>query len=493
MLQAYSQAEACGYKVSYRAAGFLSALPIALGLFRFSPRHCRPAIDRRCQLLYTPPDMEPPPLAKQPWYTTRAFQTWALLGMVGALAVTGYLAIFVRHNDFLYHRRFGEEFLAGHPYERGCIHYLASRGMLNALTAFLPYRLDRALHLLAAIAALVMTLAWWNDLAGLRQPLGRRLAVAAALFSLSLAGAYVQRDLDECGLQLFLLFFVTAAARALSLGQSLRCGAWLGLAVAYKITPLLFFPYLLWKRAWRAAAWMAVFTVLWNLAPALYLGWDTTLACHRQWFAFMARNLAIQDPAQNGVESPHHVNQSLPLAIARALQTYPPGHPLAIAHPWFLQFGNLDAQAAKRGVQCVLLLIAALLAWRFRASWRAGDWTAEWATVTALCALLSPLCWLQHLVLILPCIFLGWRARLAGAALPRWQPAVMVLFALIALLVHRELMTRDLYEVMVSYKLHTLAALLAILIVLTLPQRRLALPVEDHASLTTPVRPARAA
>jgi hypothetical protein len=88
-------------------------------------------------------------------------------------------------------------------------------------------------------------------------------------------------------------------------------------------------------------------------------------------------------------------------------------------------------------------------------------------------------CWIQHLVLILPCVFLWWRARLAGIPMPRWHPLALGAFAAIALLVHRELMTRSFYEVLISYKPHTLAALLVLLLVLTIPDRAPAVAVES--------------
>jgi hypothetical protein len=413
-------------------------------------------------------------LQQQPWYTARRFLVAASLLLVVALAVEGYFAICRRDNDFLVHRGFGQAFLAGDPLKAGQFHYLLSRGMINALTAWLPYRADRALHFGTAVVALALSLAWWNQLANRSRPISIPVAAAVAVFTLGLAGAYVLRDLEDCGLQLWLLFYLTAAVHALSLGHSLRCGFWLGLAAAYKVTPLIFLPYLLWKRQWSAAGWMAAFTILFNLAPALYLGWDATVRCHQGWLDFTTRCMACPDPSQNPLEPPRHLNQGLPVAIARFLQTYPPGHPLAMDHPGFVQFGNLDAQMAKRGVQGINLLLGLILAWRFRRQFlmagQGSDLACEWAAVTLLCAILSPLCWLQHLALILPCVFLWTRAWLAGEALPRWHRIVVPLFALIVLAVHREFMPREWYELLVSYKLHALAALLAIVLVLTLPQ-----------------------
>lgn len=412
-------------------------------------------------------------MLKPPWYTTRRFVQGCAVVLAVVLAVEGYLAIFVRDNDFLVHRNFGRQFLAGTPEQGGQLHYLTGRGMLNALTAWLPYRVDRTLHFAAAIGFLCLSFLWWHRMANHQLPVDGRRAFAAAMLTLALVGCYVQRDLDDCGLQLFLLFFLTAGAYSLSVGNSVGSGFWLGLATAYKVTPVLFFPFLLWKRQWRAAAWMALFALLWNLAPVLYLGADKTLDAESQWLAFSQKCLSMPDPSLNPLEPPRHLNQGLSMAIARYLQHYPPNHPLCLDHPAFVQTGWLDPAGTKLGIKIVLLTFAGVLAWRFRRRANVPDEGAEfaneWATITLLCAVLSPLCWLQHLALIVPCVFLWGRAWLGGSAIPRWHWPVVVVFALIVLGVHREFVSAPTYELLVSYKLHTLAALLAMLLVLSLP------------------------
>jgi hypothetical protein len=410
--------------------------------------------------------------APRPWYPTRRFVVGALLVLGVVVAVEAYLAIFVRDNDFLVHRGFGQAFLAGEPLRAGQLHYLPSRGFLNGLTAWLPYRVDRALHFFTAVGLLALTFLLWHRVANGQYPLDDRRSFAAAVFTLVLVGSYVHRDLDDCGLQLFLLFFLTAGLWSLSRDRPIACGFWLGLATAYKVTPVLFLPFLLWKRKGQAAAWMAGFAVLANLAPVLYLGWEKTIACHRAWAVFSQQCMAMPDPSLNPLEPPRHLNQGLSVAIARYIQAYPPGHPLCLHHPWFVPTGWLGPAEAKRGVQVVLLAFAAVLAWRFRKRYRPAqkaELANEWAAVTMLCAILSPLCWLQHLVLIVPSVFLWVRAWLAGVPIPRWHWPVLAVFALIVLGVHREFVSRAMYEVLVAYKLHTLAALLAVLLVLTLP------------------------
>jgi hypothetical protein len=429
------------------------------------------------------------------WFTSRPFLRAALIGLAVAVLVEGYLAIVVRENDFLWHWGFGLDFLAGDPYGNGHDHYALARGMLNALTAWMPYRVCRSLYYVLALGGLAAVLYGWNRLANRGGNPVPRLGLATAVLSVLLLGPYLIRDLDECGLQLILLFFLSTALFALTAGRPIRSGFWLALAVHYKLTPALFLPYLLWKRQFRAAGSMIIFTVLLSLAPALYLGWDKTLGCHRHWLAFTARGLRQDDPSETGVEPPRHRNQSLPLAIARCCQTYPAGHPLALDHPGFVQFGNLDGPAAKRVVQGSLLALAALLAWRFRKTWSLQaqpghapdgptELAKEWAAVLVLCALLSPLCWLQHLVLVLPCVFLCIQTAVTGQR-PRWHGVALGLVAVITLLVHGDILGRQLFEVVMSYKPHTMTTLLLMTMVLTLPATRHA-TVRQFAATSLP-------
>jgi hypothetical protein len=201
---------------------------------------------------------------------------------------------------------------------------------------------------------------------------------------------------------------------------------------------LLFLPLLLWKRRFVEAAAAIAFVIVFNLiAPALFWGphaaWDAVVH-HVQ---YDQRVMSFEDPAENGVEPPSHGSHSLMLAIARYLQTYPTGHPLFIdegyddrgciqravpttecrQHPLFVQFLDLPAAAAKRIVVITLFAIAIGLAWRFRRNWllaetvRDGEeayssFAPEWAVACLFAAILSPMAWAQHLVLILPCGYL---------------------------------------------------------------------------------------
>src|SRR5437660_393158 len=79
------------------------------------------------------------------WYTSGRFQRAAVVLLLAFALGEGVVGIFLKDNDFAVHRYFGEGFLQGDPYPDMVVPYLTTRAMINALTAWLPYRVDRAL------------------------------------------------------------------------------------------------------------------------------------------------------------------------------------------------------------------------------------------------------------------------------------------------------------------------------------------------------------
>jgi hypothetical protein len=65
-------------------------------------------------------------------------------------------------------------------------------------------------------------------------------------------------------------------------------GFLIGLAMAVKVTPVMFAVYFLWKRRWAVAVSALVSVALWSLVvPALAFGWDQNLQWLEQWLRIM--------------------------------------------------------------------------------------------------------------------------------------------------------------------------------------------------------------
>ena len=437
--------------------------------------------------------MQPAPQPCEPntsasaWYLRWNWQRAALIGLVVVALVEGYIAVFRRDNDFLFHRNLGTAFLQGDPYGNSGEWYPVGRVMLNAGLAALDYRLSRGVSYALAIASLVGCWMMWRRMAQATRPAERTVDVAAGVATCWLLLPFIVRDLDECGLQLFLLFFLTAGAWAVMRGRNMQGGCWLALAATFKLTPLMCLPFLVWKRRWAAAAWMGLFIVGWNLAPAMFVGWETTLVCNQKWLACMRESAKVIDPAANAVEQAKPHNLSLAGTVGRYTQTYPPGHSLYVDHPAFVQFGQFTPLAAKRTYQGLLLLLGLFLAWHFRRRWlppsvydsslppspstslTSADAAPEWAIVCLLCALLSPVCWKQHLMVALPCLFLVLRCELTSPHRTPWRIASLIVIALTVYGARHGFVGQSFSIVLLSYKVDTFAMLLLSVLLFTMP------------------------
>ncbi|MBI1337440.1 MAG: DUF2029 domain-containing protein [Phycisphaera sp.] len=408
-----------------------------------------------------------------------------------------------RNNDFLWHYNMGQGGLHGHLYTDGLgqpvpAHHLPGRVLIDALIALLPYRLSRAVIFCGAIAALIWSVMTWSLLAQRVRPVTGRVAVLAGLASVGLLAQVIVRDLDECGLQILLLAMMTAAVLSLVRGKWLWCGLWVAMSITYKTNPALLWGYLVYKRRWKEALACLGFLIVINLAlPAAFFGvHDTRQAVGR--FVDLAERVAqVQDPTVNPIEKPKNQNFALKQAVARFLMTFPPEHSLFLARdgqkdssqnllvpvgevqpaPGFVQFFDLSPRAADRIVTGILLLLAAALAWRFRRSLpdpaaAPGEaWTREasreWAAMMVLCMLLSPMAWTQHFVLLVPCVLWLSRVGLVGKL---GAPRLMLLWvAIVMTLPMRVVLGRQGNLVWQSYNAMTLAALMLMGLVLTLP------------------------
>ncbi len=411
------------------------------------------------------------------WYTSRRFRvnSFKILGLI--IIFQSIVGIFLRDNDFLWHYDHGIYFIKGDLLKHSGAPNTLGRLMMDAILGIQNYYVARTFSFVLALIALVNSLRMWNRMADERALVSKQIAFAATVFSLGLLSPFVLRDLDECGLQIFLLFFLTSAAYTVNLGRPILCGFWLGVAATYKTTPLLFLPFLIWKRQWKPALWTIIFITILNLLPAVFIGWEKTVSFNLRWLERTKLDLSRQDPSiPTSFEAPKHQNQSLPFAIARYLQTYPPGHVLYIDHPLFVQFGNLAPTSANYTVKGALLIFVGMLAWRFRHSWKnqfkKDNFAPEWTTVMLLCALLSPLNWRHHYVLAIPAVLLVLRTHLHLHFIPRWRSIILGVIAFKIVLLNRFFLGHDLSIILLSYKFDTFTMILVILLVLTIPAEK---------------------
>src|SRR5581483_6573332 len=102
-------------------------------------------------------------------------------------------------------------------------------------------------------------------------------------------------DLSHGNINLFILFLVILALYAFHRGRDGVCGIVLALAIACKVTPALFVPYFLWKRAWKTLAGCAVGLVLFFwVVPSLFLGLERNNELLASWSRLMIEPFLVK-------------------------------------------------------------------------------------------------------------------------------------------------------------------------------------------------------
>ncbi|MDX2170905.1 MAG: glycosyltransferase 87 family protein [Deltaproteobacteria bacterium] len=375
---------------------------------------------------------------------------WPVL-LVAMLAVH-LIAVVLRRaahpGDFDISRELGRRLLAGEPLYAGGLHYpyMPTAALWFAPLALLPPWLGFALRYAAAIGALWLVLRWCASLAAVE--VGRRVLVGA--LTLGLGAHYVWRDLDDSGPHLILLALLIGGLLAAQRGRTAGAAALFGLAAALKAPNALLLPFLLWKRQWHLAALSLAALVAWTALPALVMGPASWWAQQRQWAA---------------------------TALASAVGAPQPGPRASEARVQNQSLRRLLSAASPRGAAIVpaaaIALLAALAWWTRRRPAMPGDaarWLAELAALLIAALLLSPVTWVQHCVLALPALYVV----VARADALRWPAPVVAalsLFAVLALLLNRELLGREWYLALLAVGLHTLALLVLLgLLIATAPR-----------------------
>jgi hypothetical protein len=236
----------------------------------------------------------------------------------------------------------------------------------------------------------------------------------------------IMGDLVHGNVNLFILFLVTAGLYAIHRGRQAGGGMLIALAIACKVTPALFIPYFVWKRAWRALAGCAagLLLFLW-VVPAGLLGWDKNQELLTSWTRHMILPFVV-----GGEVTSSHENQSLPGAAMRLLThspsfvDYDPNPPHAPRPQRYDNLLALPPSAVHWLVKGVAVLFVGLVVWRCRAplepraGWRLA---AEFGVILLGMLLFSERTWKHHCVtLMLPFAVLcyhvsvcrpGWRLK----------------------------------------------------------------------------------
>jgi hypothetical protein len=212
----------------------------------------------------------------------------------------------------------------------------------------------------------------------------------------------IMSDLQHGNVNLFILFLVIGALVAFVRRRDVLAGVVLALAIACKVTPALFVPYLIWKRAWRALAGCALGMTLFlwpGFLPALVLGHEENHKQLTSWYKEMVHPFLVE-----GKVTSEHNNQSLPGLVAR-LATHSPSFSTYVNDQYtpthYDNWLDLDPAAASWIVKGCMAVFGLLILWSCRTiaatrqGWRAS---AEFSLILLGMLLFSERTWKHHCV-----------------------------------------------------------------------------------------------
>jgi hypothetical protein len=235
-------------------------------------------------------------------------------------------------------------------------------------------------------------------------------------------------DLSHNNVNIFILFLVAGCLEAFRRRLDTLAGLTLALAIACKVTPLLFVGYFAWKRCWRVLIATVAGLALWlAIVPGLTFGWERNRELITGWYALM-----VERPLLKGEVTTEHPNQAVTGWVYR-LFTHSPSY---IGYektpegdiPYPAEYHNLADMGRPAAWVVVKLLTAGfalavvlLCRWPVRGpddlreGWR---FAAECGLVCLGMLLLSERTWKHHaVVLLVPLAALAYSA--AAVELPR--------------------------------------------------------------------------
>ena len=264
-----------------------------------------------------------------------------------------------------------------------------------AALLFAPFSLFGRAFSIACICA-VNVASWWTA-SKLSQAMtglpGRKVWWVRVLPStLLITQIYDMFDLGQPNLML--LAIMLAGLFFLERKQEWAAGTMFAAATALKAFPLAVFPYLVWRRRWRAAISMAAMTTVFLvLAPAPFRGFDRNLAELRTWASGMVFSASEKGFGQRPEQNWGWKNDSLIAVTHRFLRPINAEGENAAAKPIYVNVLNLTYDQAN----LVLLALAALIGAGFIAALprenrrTPASNAAEYALLIALMVIASPL------------------------------------------------------------------------------------------------------
>lgn len=407
-----------------------------------------------------------------PLWSSPLAQRLVLFGAVVAAGVHGYIVAVVRVpllRDFDVHREVGRRFLTGEYLYGGgfCYPYLPTAAMYFAPLALVDRGVGLAVRYGVAVISLYVTLLLLARMTRERSALTPGAGIWIGAATVLLAFQFILQDLDDGGPHLILLAILTAGIYCAWQGRDKLGAVWFGLAIALKVSPGLFLPFFLWKRQWRLAGFVALAATCWILLPIAWMGPGGWWNHQREWVSVAAGSSVGQDTTMTVQNEQRVRNQSLGQTLKRYLVTFPEDHPLRREDPGYVPILDLSPLTATIVIAAVTVGLLVMFGWYARRPFQGrGDlnWLRESSAVMILALLLSPVTWVQHLVWLIPALYLVLVDARNAERLPPLATAALAAYVLLADVLTYEVLGRRAFAFVLSYHPFTVAMLLVLVL-----------------------------
>ena len=284
-----------------------------------------------------------------------------------------------------------------------------------------------------------------------------------------LAFQFILQDLDDGGPHLILLAILTAGIYSAWQGREMLGAMCFGLAIALKVSTALLLPFFLWKRQWRLAGFTVIVASCWILLPMVWMGPGSWWSHQREWTLVAAGSFVGQETPITIANAYRVRNQSLEQTLMRYLVTLPEDYPLRRLDPGYVPVLNLPPLAAR--ILAIIVMVSLLVAfcWYTRCRFKGrGDpaWLRESSAVMILALLFSPVTWVQHLVWLVPALYLILVNAQSNEGLGISAKSALAAYVMLAVVFNYELLGKQTFVLLLSYHPFTIAMLLVLALLL---------------------------
>lgn len=217
---------------------------------------------------------------------------------------------------------------------------------------------------------------------------GISIAAGAALLPMLLAIRWILSNFEHLQINTILLALILGGLTFHRSRRDLPAGLLLGAAAALKLLAVLFIPYFLWRRQWRAMWFTLAATIGWTLSPILVYGLTGYLDQFSSWMVSIS----------GGFES-GKMNNSVFAMLDRILGL----HQVPFTVPGTDGVVRSGDPLVTLVFISAVMMVTVLACWLFRGPYdpRRRTTVAEWSIVLLVGAVFSPLSWKYYLVVLL--------------------------------------------------------------------------------------------